>query len=272
MRSLRSTGVLGCGLAVLLLAACSRSPQPPAQQAAPQPAARAASDNPDDTGHPKIVVLGDSLSAGFGLLEAQAYPALLQEKLNADGYAWDVVNAGISGDTTAAGLQRIDWALGQGDVRILVLELGANDGLRGLPIAEMKKNLAAIIERAQEKRISVLLAGMEAPPNFGPEYTVSFRQVYRDLAKDYKVTLLPFLLDKVAGVPSLNQGDGIHPNIEGSRIIADTVWNVLRPMVDAASSSGGLRPPEPPDAVARGGPVLRSAPAAHSRRSFVPVA
>lgn len=236
MPSLRSTGVFGCGLAVLLLAACSRSPQPPPQQA-PQPAARAASDNPDDTGHPKIVVLGDSLSAGFGLLEAQAYPALLQEKLNADGYAWDVVNAGISGDTTAAGLQRIDWALGQGDVRILVLELGANDGLRGLPIAEMKKNLAAMIERAQAKRISVLLAGMEAPPNFGPEYTVSFRQVYRDLARDYKVTLLPFLLDKVAGVPSLNQGDGIHPNLEGSRIVADTVWNVLRPMVDAAASS-----------------------------------
>jgi acyl-CoA thioesterase-1 len=101
----------------------------------------------------------------------------------------------------------------------------------------MKKNLAAIIERAQEKRIAVLLAGMEAPPNFGPEYTVSFRQVYRDLAREYKVTLLPFLLDKVAGAPALNQSDGIHPNIEGSRIVADTVWNVLRPMVDAAASS-----------------------------------
>jgi acyl-CoA thioesterase-1 len=233
----RSTGVRGWGLALLLLAACSRSPQPPAQQAPAQPAAPAVSTNPDDTGHPKIVVLGDSLSAGLGLLEAQSYPALLQQKLSEDGYAWDVVNAGISGDTTAAGLQRIDWALSQGDVRILVLELGANDGLRGLPIAEMKKNLAAMIERAQEKRIAVLLAGMEAPPNFGPEYTVSFRQVYRDLAREYKVTLLPFLLDKVAGVPALNQGDGIHPNIDGSRIVADTVWNVLRPMVDAAAAS-----------------------------------
>ena len=238
MRSLRSTGARGWGLALLLLAACSRSPQPPPQQSAPaQPAAPVAADNPDDTGHPKIVVLGDSLSAGLGLLEAQAYPALLQQKLSEDGYAWDVVNAGISGDTTAAGLQRIDWALSQGDVRILVLELGANDGLRGLPTTEMKKNLAAMIERAQEKRIAVLLAGMEAPPNFGPEYTVSFRQVYRDLAREYKVTLLPFLLDKVAGVPTLNQGDGIHPNIEGSRIVADTVWNALRPMVDAATAS-----------------------------------
>jgi acyl-CoA thioesterase-1 len=238
MLCLRSTGARSWVLALLLLAACSRSPQPPAPQPAPaQPQAPAASVNPDDTGHPKIVVLGDSLTAGLGLLETQAYPALLQGKLNEDGYEWEVINAGISGDTSAAGLQRIDWALSQGDVRILVLELGANDGLRGLPIAEMKKNLAAIIERAQEKRISVLLAGMEAPPNFGPEYTVSFRQVYRDLARQYKVTLLPFLLDKVAGVPSLNQSDGIHPNIEGSRIVADTVWNVLRPMVDAAASS-----------------------------------
>ena len=239
MPLLRSTSARVCGLALLLAAACSRSPSPPPEpQAAPaRPAPAAAPVNPDDTGHPKIVVLGDSLSAGLGLLESQAYPALLQGKLNEDGYQWDVVNAGVSGDTSAAGLQRIDWALSQGDVRILVLELGANDGLRGLAPAEMKKNLAAIIERAQEKRVSILLAGMEAPPNFGPEYTVSFRQVYRDLARDYKVTLLPFLLDKVAGVPALNQSDGIHPNIEGSRIVADTVWNVLRPMVDAHAAS-----------------------------------
>ena len=180
-------------------------------------------------------MLGDSLTAGLGLLESQAYPALLQQRLAADGYKWDVVNAGISGDTSAAGLQRVDWALEQGHVRILVLELGANDGLRGLPVSEMKKNLAAIIERAQAKHIAVLLVGMEAPPNFGPEYTVSFRQVYRDLAKQYNVTLLPFLLDKVAGVPNLNQGDGIHPNVEGAQIVADTVWTALRPIVDAAN-------------------------------------
>ena len=220
---------------LLLVAACSRGPSASQTAAAPQPApAPQPAANPDDSGRPKIVVLGDSLTAGLGLLETQAYPALLQQKLNTEGYGWEVVNAGISGDTSAAGLQRFDWALGQGDVRILILELGANDGLRGLPIAEMKKNLAAIIERAQERRIAVLLAGMEAPPNFGPEYTVSFRQVYRDLAKQYKVTLLPFLLDKVAGNAALNQSDGIHPNIEGSRIVADTVWNVLKPMVDAA--------------------------------------
>jgi acyl-CoA thioesterase-1 len=275
-----------------LIAACNRGATPPNQAAPAPPSAAATPSSASETGRPKIVVLGDSLSAGYGLLESQAFPALLQKKLDADGYKWEVVNAGISGDTTAAGLQRLDWALSQGDVRILVLELGANDGLRGLPVSEMKKNLAAIIERSREKGITVLLAGMEAPPNFGPEYVVSFRQVYRDLAREHKVTLLPFLLDKVAGVATLNQGDGIHPNIEGTAIVADNVWNVLRPMVDAvSSSSGGLRPPEPPHAVARGGPVPRSrlrqgfgearrsgsaakaaAPAAHSLRSFAAAA
>ena len=223
--------------AAILLVACNRGSAPADRPAPAPPAPAAAPANPDETGHPKIVVLGDSLSAGYGLLEAQSFPALLQKKLEADGYKWDVVNAGISGDTSASGLHRVDWALSQGDVRILILELGANDGLRGLAASEMKKNLAGIIEKAQAKGAAVLLAGMEAPPNFGPEYTVSFRQVYRDLAKEYKVTLLPFLLDKVAGNPALNQGDGIHPNVEGTAIVADTVWNSLRPMVDALNHS-----------------------------------
>jgi len=218
----------------LLATACGRDAAP--QNDALVPAAPAASKAPaalEDSGLPRIVVLGDSLSAGLGLLETQAYPAVLQNKLRADGYKWEVVNAGVSGDTSAAGLQRADWAMDQGRVKIMVLELGANDGLRGLPVTEMKKNLAAIIEHAQARHVAVLLAGMEAPPNFGPEYTVSFRQVYRDLASQYKVTLLPFLLDKVAGVPSLNQGDGIHPNVDGAQIVADTVWSALRPLVDA---------------------------------------
>lgn len=229
--------VLACLVASLLLGACNRSAAPAAErppESAPDTAATPTSAT--ESGQPKIVVLGDSLSAGYGLLEMQAFPALLQAKLIQDGYKWDVVNAGVSGDTTAAGLQRVDWALGQGNVRILILELGANDGLRGLPVSEMKKNLAGIIEAAQAKGIAVLLAGMEAPPNFGPEYTVSFRQVYRDLAKQYKVTFLPFLLDKVAGNPALNQPDGIHPNIAGTEIVAETVWNALRPMVDALAS------------------------------------
>jgi len=264
--SLLRRRTLGIALAAsLLLGGCSRPPEstpPPTPARGPQPSAS----------RPKIVVLGDSLTAGLGLVaETQAYPALLQEKLKAGGYDWEVANAGVSGDTSAAGLQRVDWALDQGNVRILVLELGANDGLRGLPVSEMKKNLAAIIERAQQKRIAVLLTGMEAPPNYGREYVVSFRQVYRDLAKQYNVALLPFLLDKVAGVPALNQADGIHPNVQGAAIVADNLWTMLKPMVDAVPTTfpaGGLRPPEPPYDVARGGSVPRSAPSAHSLRSF----
>jgi acyl-CoA thioesterase-1 len=224
----------------VLLAACSRSAPAPAASTTAAPAAvpaAAPSGSGDDSGHPKIVALGDSLTAGYGLLEMQAYPALLQDKLNEDGYAWDVVNAGVSGDTSAAGLQRLDWTLTQPDIRILILELGANDGLRGLPVAEMKKNLAAIVARAQERHIAVLLLGMEAPPNFGPEYAGSFRQVYRDLAREYRVPFIPFMLDKVAGISALNQSDGIHPNVEGTRIVADNVWTKLRPMIDAASGS-----------------------------------
>jgi acyl-CoA thioesterase-1 len=143
----------------------------------------------------------------------------------------------VSGDTSAAGLQRLEWALQEQNVRVLIVELGANDGLRGLPAEQMKKNLAAIIEAAQARRIAVLLAGMEAPPNYGPEYAAAFRQVYRDLARQYHVTLVPFMLDKVAGISTLNQGDGIHPNIEGTQIVADTLWHALRPMVDAANGS-----------------------------------
>ena len=235
MRSI-GAALVACALP---LAGCGRAAPapPPAASAQTSPAPPAALSGSDDAGHPRIVALGDSLTAGYGLLEMQAYPALLQQKLNEDGYAWDVVNAGVSGDTSAAGLQRLDWALQQGDVRIMILELGANDGLRGLSVPEMKKNLATIIERAQERRIAVLLVGMEAPPNFGPEYSGSFRQVYRDLSRQYRVPFVPFMLDKVAGIPSLNQADGIHPNVDGTRIVADTLWHVLRPMVDAASSS-----------------------------------
>jgi acyl-CoA thioesterase-1 len=220
----------------LLLAACGHAAEQSASSPAADPASAAATPAPApaaDAALPRIVVLGDSLTAGLGLAQAQAYPALLQDKLNAGGYKWEVVNAGVSGDTSAAGLERTDWTLDQGRVHILILELGANDGLRGLPPAEMKKNLAAIIERARSRGIAVLLLGMEAPPNFGPDYTVSFRQVYRDLAKQYKVAFLPFLLDKVAGDAALNQGDGIHPNVEGAHIVADNVWRVLKPMVDA---------------------------------------
>jgi acyl-CoA thioesterase-1 len=185
---------------------------------------------------PRIVVLGDSLTAGLGLVESEAYPSLLQKKLDDEGYEFEIVNAGVSGDTTAGGLRRLDWAL-DGDVKILIVALGANDALRGLSIDEMKENLGTIIERARARGVTVLLAGMEAPPNYGEEYTVKFRQVYRDLARTHQVSLVPFLLDGVAGEARLNQGDGIHPNAEGARLIAETIWRALRPMADAATAT-----------------------------------
>ena len=214
--------------------ACNRQKEQPAAPQAGTPADASTSRTDDE--RPKIVVLGDSLTAGLGLLETQSYPHLLQEKIDRDGFEFEVVNAGVSGDTSAGGLRRLDWAL-QEDVRIVILELGANDGLRGLAVSEMKENLGKIIEAARTRNIVVILAGMEAPPNYGAEYAASFRGAYRELALKYKVLFIPFLLDKVAGQASLNQADGIHPNPAGAAIVADTVWNVLKPLLDQISVS-----------------------------------
>jgi acyl-CoA thioesterase-1 len=175
---------------------------------------------------PVIVAFGDSLTAGFGLREEQSFSALLQRKLDEKGFRYRVINAGVSGDTSAGGVRRIDWSL-QGDVKFLILELGANDALRGQPVAETKKNLAQIIERAQARGVTVILAGMEAPPNMGEAYTRAFRQVYRDLADKYKVAFIPFVLEGVGGLGDLNQPDGLHPNAEGEKIMTENVWRVL---------------------------------------------
>ncbi len=185
---------------------------------------------------PRIVALGDSLTIGLGLLEAQSYPSLLQQKIDVDGYNFEMVNAGVSGDTSAGGLRRLDWAL-EGDVRVLILALGANDGLRGLSVAEMQQNLTTIIQRAREKNIVIILAGMEAPPNYGPEYVQSYRTAFRAVAAKERVLFIPFLLDNVAGVSTLNQPDGIHPNAEGAQIVAETVWTVLRSVLDQMAAA-----------------------------------
>jgi acyl-CoA thioesterase-1 len=200
----------------------------------PGPAANTgASSAPAATAGPRIVILGDSLTAGLGLPVNQSYPALLQERLKAEGSSYQIVNAGVSGDTSAGGLSRLDWAL-DGDVRVLIVALGGNDALRGLPPEQLKENLAAIITRAQQRGITVILAGMEAPPNYGRDYIVAFHQVYPALAKEYHVALVPFLLDGVAGRDALNQRDGIHPTADGARIVADNVWKVLNPVVKTA--------------------------------------
>lgn len=185
---------------------------------------------------PKIVTLGDSLTAGLGIPVDQAYPAVLQDRIDEAGYEFEIVNAGVSGDTTAGGLRRVDWVL-EGDVRILILALGANDGLRGLPVAEMRRNLSTMIERAQARGVAVLLTGMEAPPNLGSSYTSKFGDVFSELAREYDVAFLPFLLEDVAGERRLNQRDGIHPNAKGARVIADNIWPFLQPMLESASAS-----------------------------------
>lgn len=244
IRVFRVYRLVFAAIGVLSIAACSadgcrvgfgiereQPSSPEASAGTPQPVDPAAPPS-----RPKIVFLGDSLTVGLGLVESQAYPALIQNRLDEDGYRYEVVNAGVSGDTSAGGLRRLDWAL-DGDVRVLVVALGANDGLRGLSVAEMKQNLTAIIERARARNVVVILAGMEAPPNYGPEYTQSFRAAFRDVAAKQRVLFIPFLLNNVAGVSSLNQADGIHPDAEGARIIAETVWPVLRSVLDQMAGS-----------------------------------
>lgn len=205
---------------------------PPARSVGPESAPAASTLAPASDGRPTVVVLGDSLTAGLGLDPVEAYPTLLQQKLDAAGLPYRVVNAGVSGDTSAGGASRLDLAL-EGDVRVLLVALGGNDALRALPVAELRKNLARIITGAQARGVRVILAGMEAPPNFGQDYVAAFRDVYGSLAKEYGVPLLPFLLDGVAGVERLNQRDGIHPTAEGARVVADHVWPVLEPLVRA---------------------------------------
>ena len=179
---------------------------------------------------PLIVFLGDSVTFGLGLPPHEAYPSIIQELIDAEGYRYKVHNASVSGDTTAGGLRRLSWVL-DGDIHVLVIALGANDGLRGLSIAQMQGNLSGIIEEAKSKDILVLLTGMEAPPNLGSLYANDFRVVFRDLADEYDVILLPFLLEGVAGNVGLNQADGIHPNTKGAQMIAEMVWLTLKPML-----------------------------------------
>ncbi len=195
-------------------------------QASPAPSAAADA--------PTILFLGTSLTAGLGLDPTQAYPARIEEKLRAEGLAYRVVNAGVSGETSAAARRRLDWLLRQ-RVEVLVIETGANDGLRGQPPDATRAEIQAMIERARQAQPPphVVLVGMQAPPNLGREYTESFRAIYGELAHANDVTLVPFLLEGVAGVPRLNQADGIHPTAEGQRLLAETVWTHLRPLLRA---------------------------------------
>jgi acyl-CoA thioesterase-1 len=183
---------------------------------------------------PKIIAFGDSLTAGFGLTERESYPYLLQERLNADGYNYEVVNAGVSGDTSLGGLERVDWVLEQDGVQILILELGANDLLRGVPVSKMKTNLDKIIEKAKARNVAVLLCGMFAPPTMGADYQRDYMNAFPDLATRHKTAFLPFLLDNIALKKELNQADGIHPNAEGTKIMTENVYKELKPMLKSS--------------------------------------
>jgi acyl-CoA thioesterase I len=182
---------------------------------------------------PLIVAFGDSLTAGLGVAGEDSYPSQLQRRLDREGFQYHVINAGVSGDTTAGGLRRIDWVL-KSRPHIVILELGTNDGLRGLSLRETKSNLERIIQQCRNASATVILAGMKLPPNYGVEYTNDFESMYPALASKYQVVLLPFFLDGVAGSSSLNQADGIHPTGEGYRIIVEKVLEKVRPLLRRA--------------------------------------
>jgi acyl-CoA thioesterase-1 len=193
---------------------------------------------------PRIVAFGDSLTAGLGVNRDDAYPAQLQRRLDELDYRYRVINAGVSGETTAGGLRRIPWVLGS-KPDVVILELGGNDGLRGLSLEQTKHNLSRIIEQLRQAGVTIILAGMKLPPNYGQDYIRGFEAIYPNLAKHYNLALIPFFLEGVAASPALNQADGIHPTREGYRIVVEQVLKVLGPVLQArarksqASHGGG---------------------------------
>ncbi|MBI2822679.1 MAG: arylesterase [Acidobacteria bacterium] len=220
-----------CWLSVsLLLTACGPDRSRPAAERLGAPAGESSGPAGGLSLTPVIIAFGDSLTAGTGVRQEQNYPSQLQARLDHAGYSYRVVNAGISGETTTQGLSRLQSVIEQ-HPRLVILELGANDGLRGIPTALIRSNLATMIERLQAAGIQVVLAGMHIPPNYGPEYARQFHRIYPELARQYALPLIPFLLENVGGIADLNQDDGIHPTAEGYRVVTETVFKVIEPLL-----------------------------------------
>ena len=218
----------GLVLSLLVTVAACAGDEAPAGQAP-----RASSDGADGAGRPVVMFLGTSLTAGLGVDLGQAYPALIQRRIDDAGLEYMVQNAGVSGETSAGARRRIDWLMTQQPPAVLVIETGANDGLRGLDPDAMRQNLEAIVDRARQQvpPPRIVIVGMEAPPNMGRSYTSRFREVFRSVAEERGAVFVPFLLDAVAGIDSLNQADGIHPTPAGQQIMAETVWRALEPLL-----------------------------------------
>ena len=251
-------GPLGLGRALLAAVAfilgCDRSPEPsasPTVQDLPREGigARAGTDvtgqpgssrRPLSDDRPTIVAFGDSLTAGLGVSPGASYPAQLQRRLDDAGYRYRVVNAGVSGDTSAGGVRRLEWVL-KSHPLIVIIEFGGNDGLRGLDVRHTRANLDQMVTRFLREGVAVVLAGMQLPPNYGQDYTTEFARLYGEVARRRHVTLLPFFLEGVAARPALNQADGIHPTEDGYRIITDTVMKYLDPLMAAAPRGASPR-------------------------------
>ncbi len=209
----------------LFALSCNNEPQKPEQVATETPTAETTPRKKQKT----VLFFGNSLTAGYGLEEDQSFPSLVQDRIDSLGMEYTVVNAGLSGETTAGGLNRVDWILKQ-DIDIFVLELGGNDMLRGIDINTTEANLNGILKKVKAKNpdIKIIVAGMLAPPNMGADYSREFGGIYPRLAKEFGAALIPFFLDKVGGIPELNLQDGIHPNAEGQKIVRENVWRVLK--------------------------------------------
>jgi acyl-CoA thioesterase-1 len=217
---------------VLLGFSCQPSAKEQQSTATPEQPVDSAAQNTIPAKTKTILFFGNSLTAGYGLDPAQAFPSLIQKKIDSLQLPYTVVNAGLSGETSAGGKARISWVLRQ-PVDVFVLELGANDGLRGVELTDTRKNLQAILDTVKTRNPAtrLVIAGMQMPPNLGQKYTTDFRKLFPELAEKNQATLIPFLLDRVAGIASLNQTDGIHPTAEGHRLVAENVWKVLEPVL-----------------------------------------